>query len=415
MKKNTITVYSLSTILIPVLIFSLVSARLEIKKDRTNPEDFQKYESLLNMFQDENLGNSLEPSLKPPGPYEQPMTYGLILSAESLHYDVIDTYESKERIRSAAGWLINNSDLNGDGKPGWGLPQSWDAFSDGTTNTENHPYSITTSIVLEGLLDSLKIEGVWSADEEKKIKDLVSQVAFYWLENVYIGDEESGYIGYSTEPSDMYNCPNISGMFLSNLVRMVTEHDDIFNKIEKQFIAKRIHAIANQLVKEVIIEDGLPYWEYIVYENPNNQNNQNDLVHHIYVLWGIEEYRQHFNNIEIPFTLSDSVHSVDNFLKEHKIYSYPQHKVYIGSLESFNTRPSNLWGAGMMMAFYSKYGDNAKSREILNNIEKQYGNWPNITIWPSDFSRDENFYARYAAHVLFGLSYKTFYSYNGSF
>lgn len=409
MKNKTLTVYSISLILLPIVLFSLLTENGETKIDNTLTEDLYKYESLLSMFQYESQGSSLEPSLTLYGPYEQPMTYGLILSAESIHYRASRTNESKERIRNATKWLIDNSDLNGDGKPGWGLPQAWDAFSDGTTNPENHPYSITTSIVLEGLLDSLNIKNFWTEDEEKEIKELISEVVLYWLENVYIGDDLTGFIGYSIEPSDMHNCPNISGMFLSNLVRIVTEQSDIFNNAEKQFVMKKMHAIANQLVNEAIIEENSPYWDYVVYENPKSLSKQNDLVHHIYVLWGIEEYRQHFDKIAIPFTLSDSIKSVNNFLRDDKIYGYPQHKTYTGSQESFNTRPSNLWGAGMMLAFYSKYDTEEMSIKTLNSIDKQYGNWPDLTIWPSDFSKDTNFYGRYTSHVLFGLSYKIFY------
>lgn len=371
----------------------------------------KEYISLLSKFPKEKQGNSLEPALKPEGPSEQPMTYGLVLSSESLHYKAAPNKESSERIKNATRWIIDNSDLNKDGNPGWGLPQSWDAFADGTINSENHPYTITTAIVLQGLLDALSIEDFWTEVEEKEIKDLIADVILYWLKNVYIGDENIGYLGYSQEPTDMVYTPNVSGMFLSSMVRALTDCEDIFNYTEKQFVTQHAHAIANKLVKTAKLENGMPYWDCVYYPTKvgNGNTRPNDLVHHIYILWGIEEYRAHFDKINIPFNLNQSIASVDSFWRENKIYSYPQNVVLAGNQEHLKDRPANLWGVGMMLAFYAKYGEVEKANSTLKAIDKFYGPLPKLTMWPLDFSKNDNFYERYAAHVLFGLSYKEFY------
>lgn len=397
-----------------ILIFAIL---YYIKKDtyteiRASRAASNEYISLLSKFPREKQGYSLEPSLKPEGPSEQPMTYGLVLSAESLHYKTVPNKESSERVRNATKWLIANSDLNNDGNPGWGLPQSWDAFADGTINPENHPYTITTAIVLQGLLDALSIKDFWTDVEEKEIKHLIADVILYWLKNVYIGDEKIGYLGYSEEPTDMIYTPNVSGMFLSNMVRALTWHDDIFNYAERQFVLQRTHAIANKLVKTVKLEKGIPYWNHV--DDPAAYDDKsaipNDLVHHVYIIWGIEEYRSHYDTIYMPFNLNQSIASVDSFWRGNKIYSYPQNIVFIGNQEHFNDRPANLWGVGMMLAFYAKYGEVEKADSTLKAIDKIYGPIPKLTLWPSDFSKNDRFYERYAAHVLFGLSYKDFYT-----
>lgn len=406
MKKKITSLFSLLIILIPFLTLGIRTISAETNDRTASVNSDQMYRSLLNMFPLDKQGYSLEPS-KPAGPFEQPMTYGLILSSESIHYRGCPNLESKERVKNAIKWIIGHSDEDKDGNAGWGLPQAWDAFSDGTINPENHPYSITTSIVIEGLLDSLTIDNFWTKNEEKEIKELIREVTLFWLDNIYIGDENLGYIGYSPEKTDMQNCPNISGMFLSHLVKTITRHGDIFNESDREFVIQRMHAIANMLINEVNLEEGLPYWQYIEYEKTDI--SPNDLIHHIYTLWGIEEYRAHFNNIEIPFTLDNSLASVNKFIKDDRIYAYPQNKIYTGEQEHYNNRPARLWGIGMMLGFYSKYDNENMADKVLETIANQYGDWPNLTRWPSYFSNDSAFYGRFAAHVLFGLSYKNFY------
>jgi len=113
--------------------------------------------------------------------------------------------------------------------------------------------------------------------------------------------------------------------------------------------------------------------------------------------------------VVIPFTLEESINSVNAFWREGKVYDFPQHQKYTGEQERFNDRPTNLWGIGMMLAFYEKYGEQEMAERSLENIDKDYGPIPNLLLWPIDFSKDTNFYGRYAAHVLFGLSFSDFY------
>lgn len=383
---------------------------IDIKKSTMTNQD---YVSLLNKFPIEEQGYGLEPKLKEKT--EQPMTYALIISSESLHYKVVENAESAIRIRNAVNWIIENSDLNNDGSPGWGLPQPFDAFSNGTINPENHPYTITTAMVIEGLLDTISIEDFWTEAEEKQIKDLISDVVLYWLENDYVGDENIGYLGYSLEPTDMYYTPNVSGMFLSSLVRILTEQKDIFDDTQREIVTQKTHSIANKLMETVILKDGIPYWHYVINTDKSNEPRLNDLVHHIYTLWGVEEYRDHFDRITIQFSRDDSIASVDSYMRENKIYSFPQNQVYTGVQEQFNERPSNLWGVGMQLAFYSKYGKEERAKKCYKVIENEYGPIPSLRMWPMEFSKDDKFYERYAVHVLLGIAYRDFYNNSSEF
>ncbi|MFW5980281.1 MAG: hypothetical protein ACOCQ2_02850, partial [Halanaerobiales bacterium] len=169
------------------------------------------YRSLLSKFPEDQQGLGLEPVFKKSGLTNQAMSYSLILSAEILHYQYQKNDESIRRIKKASYWLLNNSDTNNDGYPGWGLPQPWDAFADGSVNPPHHPYTITTAFVLESLLSSLSIKSFWEKKDLQKISRLIKEVALYWCQNVWTGyDENEGYFWYSISSNDDYFSTNVS-------------------------------------------------------------------------------------------------------------------------------------------------------------------------------------------------------------
>jgi hypothetical protein len=103
------------------------------------------YLQLLAQFPEANQGRGLDNFLHVTD--DQPMTYGLVLSAESFRYKKEPSKEGLRRIENAAHWLLQNSDLHHDGQPGWGLPQPWDAYADGSTNGPNQPYTILVTSI----------------------------------------------------------------------------------------------------------------------------------------------------------------------------------------------------------------------------------------------------------------------------
>lgn len=70
------------------------------------------------------------------------MGYALYACAAVLNGDF-------SRTQTALDWLVANSN---DGK-GWGLPFSWDAFSDGSVNPESTIYGITVAWGVKAFLD----------------------------------------------------------------------------------------------------------------------------------------------------------------------------------------------------------------------------------------------------------------------
>ena len=91
------------------------------------------------------------------------------------------------------------------------------------------------------------------------------------------------------------------------------------------------------------------------------------------------------------------------------IYDYPQDIVYEGNKAAYNNRPAILWGVGMMLAFYARWDNTPlRAQRTFDAIQRDYGPFPKLRLWPESFSKDSVFYARYAAHVLFGLAILSF-------
>lgn len=361
------------------------------------------YLSLLSQFPEDNQGKGLEPYYFS-GIKDQPMTYGLVLLAETHRSHYYPDDENSRRIRKAVSWLLDNIDLDEDGLPGWGLPDEWDAFGDGSINKANQPYTITTAIVLMGLLDALSISRLWTNSEAESIRNAVIETSIRWCKEVYTETESGGFFWYSPNPVDRYFVPNASAMFIGALTRLIYEQRKYLNIKDLQLIEGRIENAVKGIIQKSILRKGAPFWNYIAIPNQLNQDEPNNLVHHAYILFGMEIYRSYCGKIELPWTKEQTMQSLDRFIKEGLIYDYPQDVVYAGGQESYNYRPAILWGTGMMLAFYSQMGDSLRAETILNKIYTHYGPFPNIRLWPDYYSKDKNFYPRFAAHVLFGLA-----------
>ncbi|MCL6576103.1 hypothetical protein [Kyrpidia sp.] len=336
------------------------------------------------------------------------MTYGLILSAESLRYLADPNEESKFRIKMAVRWLLDNADLNHDSYPGWGLPQAWDAFADGTVNPENHPYTITTAIVLQGLTDALSISSLWNKEETEEIQKTIRDVGLYWCQKVWTETGDRGFFWYSISPSDGYFCPNVSAMFLGVLARIMSEHKQIFSDSELRLIQDRVDKAARGIVSVTQWRSGAPFWTYTAFPKYQNKDTPNDLVHHAYILWGMELYRSSGGRVQLPWATSQAIESLNRFWKNRMIYDYPQDVLYNEAWGTLKNRPARLWGVGMAQAFYMKYGASERANLCLEILKEKYG-FPRSRLYPKDFTKDDQFYPRYAAHVLYGIA-QNFYS-----
>jgi len=357
------------------------------------------YTRLLALFPEDAQGHGLDRGGPPGVAADQPMTYGLVLSAESLRYRATPSGEGNRRIRQAALWLLDNSNLGGN-NIGWGLPHAWEHRP---TNTV---FTITTAIAIEGLLDALKLP-LWSPAELDRALVLMRQVCNRWSRELWADGYSGGYFGYS--PRDMappFFCINAPAMYLGALSRLMAEHKGNIPRDELHLVQEHADALARACLATVELRSGSPYWEYIAQPNPLNSKRPNDLIHHVYILWGLETYRETGGHVKFPWTLEGTLESLDRFWKGGTIRFMAQDETTVTAAR--REEPANAWGTGMLLACYGRWRQSRKTRECFEAILASYGPFPRIRVLPAHVSDDAQFYPRDAAHVLFGLAYSAF-------
>lgn len=380
-------------------------------------EDYH-YLELLSKFPIDEQGAGLD-TYPPRGiVMNQSETYALVLSAESLRYKTNPNVESVLRVRKAVYWLLDNIDIDNDKKLGWGIPQAWDAFADGTENPSDLPYTITNAIVFQGLLDALEIQEVLEQSDIEKIKNSLKEITIDMCKESWTEEEDYGYFWYSPSSNDAHFVVNASAMFLGNIQRLLWEHGEIFNDVDKRFIQDRVDKAAMGVTAKIQWRSDLPFWDYIAQPNKLERESDNDLVHHTYILWGMELYRSYGGNIEVPWSLDQALNSLNMFWRNGKLYDFPQDVNYYGEKVTLKDRPAILWGSGMALAFYSKWGTSSEIQNCYDIIRNDYGRFPNMHLWPRPFNNNIFFYSRHASHVLWAMAinnYATEKSYSAQF
>lgn len=358
------------------------------------------YASLLALFPDEHAGRGIDRSDPDAGPADQPMTCGLVLSAESLRYRAAPSPAGARRVRLAARWLLDNSRLGGDGRPGWGLPGAWDH------RPANTAYTITTAVALEGLLDALGLD-LWSADEAAGILAALRQVCDRWTRELWVEGYSGGYFAYS--PCDVnppFFCINAPAMFLGALARPLAEHGAALPGDELRRLRACADAAARAIVATAVLRDGAPFWDYIALPNPLNSKRPNDLVHHAYILWGVETYREAGGAVPLPWERGRAIDSLDRFWRDGALRFMAQDEPGLSAARL--QEPANVWGTGMMLACLGRWGTACQARRCLDAILASYGPFPRLRVLPPEAGGDGRFFPRDAAHVLFGLAYAAY-------
>jgi len=362
----------------------------------------QGYQQLLEQFPEDNQGCGID--TLPSGTECQPMTYGLVLSAEALHYQSSPNEESGRRVRKATLWLMENADLDKDDLPGWGLPQPWDAFADGTTNGPNQPYTITTAIVLNGLLDSLLVPSLWTKSEQKQIHDLSRNIVLRWCRDLWSEGFGGGYFWYSPCPCDNIFAVNSPAMFLGSMSRFLKEQGNSLSLADRRLMQAQADDLTKAIVNTVQMRRGAPFWDYMPIPNKfNNRQTPNDLVHQVYILWGTEVYRDCVGTARLPWTRAQALASLDRYWRNGLIYNFPQDVTYTEKKEIYGDQKALLWGAGAMLAFHARYGSETQASHTLDTFVRAYDP-PRVWLSPQAGSKNAHFYPRHAAHALWGWS-----------
>jgi hypothetical protein len=301
-------------------------------------------------------------------------------------------------------WVAANADLDGDDKPGWGLPQAWDAFQDGSVNPTNHPYTITTAIVLNGMLDALAIRSLWSVSECEHFRGLAGRVVMRWCREVWSDGYGGGFFWYSPNPADGIFAVNTPAMFLGSMMRLMHEHPETFSDEERRLVEARADAQAEAIVSTAELREGSPYWDYMAWPNSRSVRRPNDLVHHVYTVMGIEAYRDCGGRVQLPWTRMDALRSLDSFWADGQIRQFPQNVEYAETQSALARQPAILWDTGALLAGYAGWANWDGAARTLAAIERDYGPIPNLRLRPAEVDSDSTFYPRQAAHVLWGLA-----------
>lgn len=367
------------------------------------------YLELLARFPEESQGKGLDPEGHVG---DQPMTYGLVLWAEALRYRAAPTAAGARRVKAATRWLVDHSDLDRDGKPGWGLPQAWISGSDGKHNPAHNVYTITTGICLLGLLEAATLPEFWKPGESEELRGLMHAVHLRWCREMWLPGYTGGYFRYSPTPKDNIFCVNAPGMYLGALTWHLRLYGAHLPAEERALLENRRDVFVRTVIATMIPRGGLAYWNYIAPTDQNQSSKPNDLLHHIYTLWGLEMYRDLGGPVALPWTRAQARESVEKFWKGDRMCQYAVDEMRIAKTGN-REYPSIVWGTGSLLAFYGKWGSAVQAAHCQEVIVRSYGPWPDLRLYPPTFGPpahkdDTRFYPRHAAHNLLGLAYAAY-------
>lgn len=354
------------------------------------------YRELAAQFSETEPGKGIESVF--PGTSHQPMTYGLVLSAESAVYAATGNPASRRRARSCVEWLSSNDDLDGDGLPGWGLPHASDAFSDGSVNPPNHPYCITTAIVMNGLADALSAPGLLDEREAAASRKLLKRTALHWCGNGWSTFRSGGYFWYSPAPVDRHFTHNAVAMMTGVLAKLANPGFHLFGTSERKLVMDKADQAAWAILNTAKLHGEYPYWPYAIYYDPKLKPKPNDLLHHSYIIWGLEMYRMNGGLYSPAWTEEANIGSLTSFVGGSALFEYPAFERIQGRKQVL----ARLWGSGMALVTQAQFGDSRLASRYLELIVSQHGPIPQLQAFPS--APRLGFYPRHAAHLLWGIS-----------
>lgn len=297
------------------------------------------------------------------------MAYALVASAEAKRYLRTRDSRSLSVAISGADWLARNKDLDGDGLVGWGLSFAWDAFADGSTNPPDWPYTITTALGIQALLD------VHELTHELELVRVAIEAATAFIDNAFTRAGSEAWFHYSPAVQDHYSVYNVSAMMLGQLQRLA-RHEPSFAHVADLIATHLLNAMQND-------DEGRAYWMYSAPGTPSD-DRENDLVHAAYIIQGLSDYEQYGGELTVDSaTLYESLKAF--LLADGGVSEMPYGDV-----------AARDWGVGAALFTAALIEERASldssiSREIL------------LAALEYD-PPEEAFYPRQAAHVLLGLA-----------
>jgi len=218
---------------------------------------------------------------------------------------------------AACDWLERDA-VKPDGRVGWGLPFAWDAFGDGSVNSADTVYGITTALAVRALADSGRGEGI-AADALR-----------YYLA-CRTETPEGTHFWYSDQLVDTASVFNVTAMLAGQYARL--------GRImgERVFLAAAEGAFAYLDAHRRVSTDG-DYWNY----GPGIAR-PNDSVHAAYMLIGMTDAAKY---LAIDWDADAARRYIRRFFRDDRCHEFVAHE----SMSAARLRkPARPWGLGALL------------------------------------------------------------------
>jgi len=315
---------------------------------------------------------------------DRPMAYGLILSAEANRYMYTSDTIALYNVRKCGYWLIKNSDLNDNGIKGYGLADPWDAFSDGSVNPTHQEYTITTAIVVKGLMDWYEIEMDLIIQEQ--IIETIEGCLNPFLDDTY--NSPSGMPAYSFNENDkIYDDFNPASFLAGQLQRFstITNSNNLSASLEHK---------ADTIISVLIQNSHSDQSEYFYWFAAIQIKRPNDLLHAVYIIKGFKDYYKYGGKSDVEF--DEIFNHLFSFRSDGFWYEHFKDK------NKIEKKFARLWALGILIYTLSekKLYDIIED-EVLKQLSLYQAGDGIFKIKPND----NRMLIRYDAHLLLGLSH----------
>lgn len=224
---------------------------------------------------------------------DSPMAYAFLCSAFAAASSLPDAEEYLDDAVACATWLCRNGDADHDGFVGWGLPVSV-IEDDGHSYAENQEYTVTTALVINGLLDTVE-----RIDESRDSRFTAARAEFVGTARQAALDILDGRC-YTTYPNrgvafwyscddygETYEAPNVSALLAGGLQRLSLY---VEGELEERFRELAAAAVDFLLGCVEAVDDSAWVWNYRV--DSSAPHYHQDMVHAAFTALGLLSYRQ---------------------------------------------------------------------------------------------------------------------------
>lgn len=321
-------------------------------------------QELFARLDDQNPGRGSEPPSTELVDFA--MSYGLFASSAALAGDEI-------RARLGADRLLLMADALG--KPGWPLPNAWDAFQDGTVNPMNTAYGINTAIGVRALIDA------WNLTRDEKYQQGAVAALDYYAD--FVTETDSGsYFWYSDQPVDAIPVINVTSALMGQYARAAR----LWGREDYKHLADE--AFAHVWSHRRVAWNGIN-WLY----SGLPSSRVNDSVHAAITVQGLIEYREASDR---QIDLEPAFSYLTTFIEPGASTDFPRSAEIPFGLTA---KPAQLWGLGMLVFTLASAERYADANLAASEIERYRSPTGDLLTTPN--GRPDN---RQFMHALLGLS-----------